>query len=295
MKSIKFLGLVLAALLSIWANGYSGLFAGFGGFDAGVIYNDRSNLNSMLTANGYPGLSDYSFTIGGSGGCFINNVYLGGTGFGNPGEAIDNGKNFYKMAGGMGFFETGYAVIHTSGFIFTPKIGIGGAGGMISLAPATITNNDFNSILQNPANTTVITYGSVALEAGISGIFRMGITSIGLNAGYIYTVNPNWTLNGMGNMGNDGQRLVNKPQLSEHSIYATLGVYFGGFYNATNKNFMKMGKGMRQWGGFDIDKKIEQSDNQPEITNDNANDTNTQGNIKDDLKKQADKALENTR
>jgi len=210
---------------------YGGIYGGLGGFESGVIYNDLSSLNSKLTANGYPSLSSYNFIMGGSGGGYLNNVFIGGDGFGNPGQSIDNGKDVAQFYSGMGFFNVGYAVFHNRYFIVTPKLGIGGGGGSLTITPSAMTNNDFGNILSNPANMTQVYYGSAAINIELSTVVRMGLVNLGVNTGYIYSGSPQWE----SASGINSQSLVNEPQINPSSVYLTLGVYFGHIFDSLSE------------------------------------------------------------
>ena len=284
MKKIIFLGMIVKVLLCS-VSAYSGIYGALGGFGAGAFYSDYSSLNDKLSSAGYPTLNNTQYMIGGGGGFFINSLYLGGMGFGNPGNRIDNGKNVINIRNGFGFFDVGYALIGTENFALTPMIGFGGKTAQIEVSPSTLSNNDFNNIIQNPGTFTRISASSPSIELGMMSLVKMGFTSLVINAGYIYSMQPRWTMEGVDDMSS---AVINKPQMSEHSVFVSVGIYFGGYSVGLKKDFMKMG---RNFGRFEDSENKDAIDRQIEQKID-TNGNKTSGADTNDLKNQARKVLE---
>jgi hypothetical protein len=238
MLKSKILAAAIALLIAGSCFADEGIYGGFGGVIGMGLFSDSSKLNDKLSAAGYTKISDYSFGIGGGGGGIFKNVYVGGWGVGFPSQKVDNGRNVLSYSSGMGFFDVGLLVFSTENFCLIPKIGFGGYGKTIQVSASAITNVSFDNILQNPANTTSITFGNIAFEASILSMFKLGMANFGLSAGYIFSPKPSWTVSSVNETSVLGQ-----PETSEHSFYLSLGVYFGSFANGLKQSIKELDSG----------------------------------------------------
>ncbi len=173
MRRIFSIFVIVSALLSI-DMAYSGIYGGLAGFGGVLIYNDISELNKRFSANGYGQLPDCTLGIGGMGAILINNVFIGGWCMGIPPQTVDNGKYLLSTISGVGIFNAGYTVLDSDLFMIIPALGIGGYSRELEIQPSGISNAGFNYILQNPGTMTRMSYSTIAFEASLLSLVKLG-------------------------------------------------------------------------------------------------------------------------
>lgn len=218
----------------IYSNSKLNINGGFGGVLLGFEYHDMNDINQFLTTHNIKHLKDFNFGIGGGGGGFVNNIYFGGWGFSSFNDIVDNNSIVVNVNYSKGFSQFGYLFYLNDYFMIIPAIGYGGYSITMNVSYAGTTNLQFNNILQNPGNTSILQYSPSAYNFNLLLLFPINILMFGLNIGYIYTPKSSWNLN-----VNSGYNYIvlAGPKINEHAIYVNLGIYFGSYSKNMEKNF----------------------------------------------------------
>ncbi len=202
---------------SLYASG------GFGGFYISYITFDMDALNTKLAEYDYPGFDKGIIGLGGGGFAIIDNLLIGGEGFGGNITAESATHKLTCSCSG-GFFDIGYGIPLFNRIQFFGIIGIGGSGATIQFYPQ---NADvaFDSLLVNPARESAISYStfSLNLSTGIQ-IFNLGSNFVHglIRGGYILNVTgPDWKLRG-------GNELFGGPDIGQGFPYIGVSLLFGG-------------------------------------------------------------------
>ncbi len=178
---------------------------GLGYFMIGYTGMELGNMNSLFKENGYPELSNSSFTFGGGGHFVFKNFIIGGEGHGISGGSSSNAKYDIKLGGGYGFFNLGYILYHNPTVNVYPLLGFGGGGSTIGITDKSKNPENFNDLLENPARESYITNGGFMLNFSLGADFFVlasksengsGGWIMGIKAGYVYNASGNdWYFN----------------------------------------------------------------------------------------------------
>jgi hypothetical protein len=225
MKKVGFISLILN--LFVFAARAQAIYGGMGGYDAGLINLNLSNVNARLNASDYPALRETVPTFGGSGYGIIRNIVVGGEGFGFFQPRTRSGGTSVSYGGGQGLLHLGYVVKSTRRLLVFPTLGIGG-GGMGISRQAPPENPSFDQALNRPRQTAGLGYGSMVYRAALhSNYFLKGGPEqtkgvfVGVSAGYTFSATSNrWY--------SDGESVTDGPGMSLSGFFATLTIGGGG-------------------------------------------------------------------
>jgi hypothetical protein len=179
---------------------------GAGGVFLGLNILNMTELNNVMTPDGYNSLKDNNLFFGGGGyGVIYKHIILGGSGGGFVTQDIDKTGVTGTMRGGYGVFNFGYSLFRTRFLHLFPYGGFGGGGIQLELVPDS-GGADFGDIVNNPKQFTILTRNSVCLDAGVEADFLipLGLSDtgsggflLGLRVGYLYfPTNASWKLAG---------------------------------------------------------------------------------------------------
>lgn len=212
MKKAIFLVLILA-VAALGAKGY-------GGFVLSYMMPDLDALNSEFSAHRLPQIDEQIITYGGGGWGGGDHLMFGGWGFGGT-QKIEGDSITVRISYGGGFFEPGYFINIWRGFGIIPTLGIGGTGVSLKLRPL-LADVEFGELLENPARTSEISYGSFALAPSLSIFIPIEFVAFQIKGGYIWTpIKGEWGID-------DGSELRHGPEINPSGIFASAGLLFGG-------------------------------------------------------------------
>jgi hypothetical protein len=172
----------------------SGQKGGMGYFMIGACLMNLDNLNSRLTDNGYTGLSDNFFTLGGGGHAILNRMIIGGEGQAMLGDRETGGTFKTSLGGGYGLFNLGYVVYSTGSIRIYPLLGIGGGGVNLGIYEQGIAPS-FDEVLQDPRRNADLFTGGFLLSFAIgTEYFLKTGTDEEEESGWIFGIRAGYTL-----------------------------------------------------------------------------------------------------
>jgi len=203
---------------------------GLGYFMVGYTGFNLGGMNTLLKDNGYPELTNGSFTFGGGGHFIVNNFIIGGEGHGLSGSKSSNANYDLAIGGGYGFFNLGYIVYNNPTVNIYPLLGFGGGGATIGITDKSKIPENFNDLLENPARESYITNGGFMMNLSIGADFFIagaknenfsGGWIMGIKAGYIYnTSGDDWYFN--------NEKIAGSPNAGISGPYVRLTIGGGG-------------------------------------------------------------------
>lgn len=125
-KKTTSLSIALLVLLSVTGNSQAQdkLKGGSGGFMVGFkSYN--TSAYQFFVAEGGPTIGDNLIQFGGEGYGLINRWIIGGGGYYNGGDKVEDRNLEYEIHGGGGYFNVGYVVYNTDQMLVFPLLGVG--------------------------------------------------------------------------------------------------------------------------------------------------------------------------
>ncbi len=186
------MGLLLGALLStpLSAGENAG---GVGYWLTGFGNASFSSLNDSLQAAGFPVAASSGWLNGGEGYALINNVLIGGGGFGISLGESSAGSYVGRASFGAGYFSLGYALAVKESWLLFTTMGLGGGGwSMYIHEPRTGTYGD---LLQQPGQYLHITAGGVFTRVALTALWNTRWLLVGLHAGLGYLWNLHQEIN----------------------------------------------------------------------------------------------------
>lgn len=204
-------------------------YGGIGYFSVDYAALNVDNLNTSLTAFGYPELSQSMISLGGGGYGIMGRWVVGGHGHTLLGPREDYQSYEMGLTMGYGFLNLGYAIFTSPVIDVFPMVGFGTGG--LSLDITWDEPADFNDLLNNPQTSTEIAYEGFLLELGINGSillnrsedpFSMGGLTVGIQAGWVLDPFDNeWQIN--------GNEVSNAPDMGMGGPYIRLIIGGGGY------------------------------------------------------------------
>lgn len=201
---------------------------GYGFFQAGIMGMDLDDVNSSLSAAGFPGLDSTVPTWGGGGYGVVGRFHIGGVGQGGLDPVTSLGSTRVGLKGGYGLARVKYHALTLGELTVLPALGFGGGSVKLSItdpgAPPSGLSNDptFSEILEAPGRSSELTAPWMfLLNVGVALDYRIVLGTsddgvargilVGLEGGYLHTPGEtSWTLNdatevaGGPNLGIDG-------------------------------------------------------------------------------------------
>ncbi|NLI98165.1 hypothetical protein GX441_05840 [bacterium] len=212
MKKVAIVALMFVAVAFAGGRGY-------GGFVLTYTMPDLSALSAEFHAHGLPEIDDQMFTFGG-GGWGGAGVMVGGWGFGGS-RQFDGDSVSIDLSYSGGFFEPGYFINIWRGFGIWPAVGIGGTNVSMYLRPV-LGDVNFGDILDNPARSSKINYGTFTVAPNISILIPIEFVALQIKGGYMWSpFQGEWSIE-------DGGNLRQGPQINPSGIYAQANILFGG-------------------------------------------------------------------
>lgn len=197
------------------------LSGGTGGFGMWGIMPQVGELNKSLKSHGITEIKDISYGWGGAGWAVIENLWIGGAGFGASSSSSSEDLTL-EFSYGSGFFDAGYIVLNTKFFFLAPSLGFGGSGISIKLIPRS-GDVPFDSLLENPARISEISIGGITVSPSLNIFIPvkkfMGVL---LRVGYSFSFSSSWKLNG-------GYKVLSHPDFTPSGLYFTFNFTFGAF------------------------------------------------------------------
>lgn len=158
---------------------------------------DLDDLNSRLTAHGYPEFGGDFPQVGGLLGVTRQKLHLGlefASGA-RPSEVRDDGRYRSTVRAGYGMFNVGYDAVAEGGFTLRPRVGVG--AGALNLSIEDRQPASFDEVLIAPGRSVNLTGGSLLLDASVGATYRVrtGTTArgarslfVGVRGGYTTSV-----------------------------------------------------------------------------------------------------------
>lgn len=213
---------IVIALLIAYGGG------GFGGFGVYLSHNNLDNLNAVLKEHGVKEFSSGQFGWGGLGYGVIGKVWIGGGGFDTE-QRVSSDSMELALKKGSGFFEIGYSLFQTKKIIGAITLALGGSRYSMAIYP---NNNDqtFDSLLNNPRRDAhVVISSSFSITPFANVLVKLNrFTGLLLKAGYTYSTGTDWKFD-------DGDKVLNPPDISSSGFVASLNVVFGGFFDVVKE------------------------------------------------------------
>ncbi len=171
------------------------IYGGIGYFGYAYMPIEVGSINTSLSANGIPVISQNFMGFGGGGLGFINNIILGGEGvtYSNSNKSNAN----YKMNSNYsyGLFNIGLVAYDNPSFIIYPLIGLGGSNFNIEIYEN--SNPDFDALLQNPKRGVEMSDSRFLAKTSMNMLYfprKNNIFFVGLKAGYAFSPGQSeWT------------------------------------------------------------------------------------------------------
>ena len=193
---------------------------GGGHFRAGYANYNMSSMNNWLS-NVYPGIRKDFVSFGGSGYAVMNDLLIGGEGFGLTGATVSKDTLSITPLIGMGMLNIGYVMYEKKYLLIYPMLGVGGGdisykfrevdapeGGMRNI----FKDSDYRLRCSTFLLSVAIGADKYAIKTNNKGI------SIGLKIGYTFAIqNGNWR---------KGSTEISGPNLNLSGFFATIA--FGG-------------------------------------------------------------------
>jgi len=181
MKGIglTLLGLILALPLQAGENA-----GGLGYWLTGYGSARFTALQDSLRAAGYPTASPAGWLNGGEGYVLINNVLIGGGGFGVSLGKSAAGTYVGRSSFGAGYFSLGYALSVQESWLVFASVGLGGGGWTQRIhEPRT---GSYGELLQQPGQYLEVHVGGVFTRAAVTALWNTRWLLVGLQAGVGY-------------------------------------------------------------------------------------------------------------
>jgi len=204
---------------------------GFGCFGPTVGIVNFAGLSRAFNGGGYQfiqPLSSMQWGFGGAGFALIDQVVIGGSGWGSSQTVGEEAlRATVEIAGGE--FDLGYQVLSLEHLLIAPVLGIGGGGYTIELQKLSGAPLTFDSLFRNPGRTSKVSFSSLTLSPQLMVTVPITFVGLQLRGGYCYTpANPEWRLEG-------GSVLSSGPAVSKGMPFVALNVVFGGFEGGTRR------------------------------------------------------------
>lgn len=197
---------------------------GAGGFGLWGLIPDTESLNESFEKHGIKKVKDVFYGWGGAGWGVVENLFIGGGGFGTS-KSTGKEDLSVEFSYGGGFFELGYSVLNTNLISIFPSLGIGGYEFDMRFIPK-LSDIPFDSLIENPRRISEINISGILFNSSINlFIFLKKFTGLILRFGYFYLPSSSWELDG-------GYRVLSHPDFNPSGFYFTMNFVFGGF----NKN-----------------------------------------------------------
>ncbi len=172
------------------------LSGGVGYFMAGYTGFNLGSMNTQLTNNGYPELTNGSFTFGGGGHFVHKNFIIGGEGHGLSNSSASNTNYNLNISGGYGFFNLGYILYHNPTLNIYPMLGFGGGGASIAITDKNKLPENFDDLLDDPTRESYITNGGFMINFSIGAdFFISGIKTESASGGWLMGIKAGYILN----------------------------------------------------------------------------------------------------
>ena len=219
--------LLLVALLAATAVAAPAVNGGFGCFGPTVGVVNFSGLNDALAIGGSANkLGSMQWGFGGAGFAIVNQVVIGGSGWGSS-QTVGSSdlRATVEIAGGE--FDLGYQVFSIEHLLIAPVLGIGGGGYTIELQKLSEAPLTFGELLANPGRTSEVSFTGLNLSPQLMVTVPITFVGLQLRGGYCYTpTTPEWGLRG-------GSTLSSGPAVSKGMPFVTLNVVFGAYEGGT--------------------------------------------------------------
>jgi opacity protein-like surface antigen len=222
MKNI-FLSLLILSIAMSASTQTERIHGGAGHFRFGYSNYNMSAMNNWLTDN-YPTLKNNFISVGGSGYAIINNVIIGGEGYGSVGSTLSRDTNSISPTIGAGMLNVGYIMYRRNHLLIYPFIGFGGAASSFKFKEVVGPNGMINKVKDEEyslsSNHTMLSISIGADKFIVSGK-EVGGFSVGCRIGYVYALqNTNWKKK---------DTEINGPNLNISGFYITIGIGGGGW------------------------------------------------------------------
>jgi hypothetical protein len=209
--------LFLALCVAFLAFGEEPMALGGGGFMAGLLFLDLSELNTYLVQNGFAGLPSPLVLSGGGGmGGLLEGSRVGGAGFGGETQSVLNEKRA-SLSLGAGGFLTEQALFSKKTLAFALGFMIG--GGDAELLLVFRKPSSFEDALTSPVCTR-LRRGFFLLVPYLSAeVFLLDWAFLKVNVGFFFTLGGPWEADGVS---------VSGPPASFHAPLLQLFFHLGG-------------------------------------------------------------------
>lgn len=207
--------LCVMVLTAVMASGADIESYGFGGFSVGSQWLDISELNSVLSSNGFATFNDPTLSLGFESYFAMKGKLIFGIEFLLFWQEATNSTYVQKLNGYWGFFNFGYSLLPKSieGFHLYPLIGLGVSRNRLRLTERAVL--DFSDIVTDPQRESFLTKWDFLLQAAIGTDFVLGFSMnesgggggfmLGIRAGYQYSVtDSSWNMSTLDIAGNPG-------------------------------------------------------------------------------------------
>ncbi len=209
--------LFLALCVAFLAFGEEPVALGGGGFMAGLLFPDLSELNTYLVQNGFASLPSPLVLSGGGGmGGFLAGSRMGGAGFGGETQSVLNERKVLLSVGAGGFLtEQALFSRKTLAFAFGLMIG----GGDAELFLIFREPSSFDDALGNPVCTRLVRKFLLLAPYLSAEFFLLDWAFFKVNLGFLFTFGGSWEANGFS---------VGGPPAAFHSPVLQFFLHLGG-------------------------------------------------------------------
>jgi len=189
---------------------------GFGGFSIGSQWLDISELNSVLSSNGFASFNNPTLSLGFESYFAFQGKFLFGLEFQLFWQEATNATYVQKLNGYWGFLNFGYSVLPKSveRFHLYPLFGLGVSRNRLRLTEREVL--DFSDIITDPQRESFLTKWDFLLQAALGADFSIGGFNmsenggdgrfmLGIRAGYQYSVTDStWNMSTLDISGSPG-------------------------------------------------------------------------------------------
>ncbi len=197
------------------------LSGGAGGFGMWGIVQDMDELNKGFVSHNISQVKETSFGWGGAGWAVIENLWIGGGGFGTVSSSSSPDLTI-EFSYGSGFFDAGYSILNTKFFFLIPSLGLGYSGINMKLIPKS-SDVPFDTLLENPARISEISIGGFTISPSLNVFIPIKkFFGLLLRTGYLFSLSSSWELDG-------GYKVLSHPDFTPSCFYFTFNFTFGGF------------------------------------------------------------------
>lgn len=191
---------------------------GFGGFSIGAQWLDISDLNALLSANGFATFNEPTLTLGFESYYAMKKRFLFGGEFQLFWQEATNATYVQKLNGYWGFLNFGYSMFSrpAEGFHLYPLVGLGVSRNRLRLTERAVL--DFSDIVADPKRESYLTKWDFILQASLGVDYTLGFNMeekdrgggfmLGIRAGYQHSAtDSNWNISSLDISGDPGMSM----------------------------------------------------------------------------------------